>query len=113
MIALSSAGLAFGRRNTISMTRPPSQMLIEAMCTMSEATVTIGTFEALGCPDTDQVPTPIAPSTASSTRSAPQPLPRRIGRNSTGGAEHPEPDQVSRPVLAGQHLLNVTAPEVE
>src|SRR5215475_10215958 len=50
-IAPSSAALARGSRKTISMSRPPSHTLIAEMCSRSDATVTIGTLEALGWPD--------------------------------------------------------------
>ena len=85
-IAASSAALARGSTKPMSMTRPPSHTLMAVMCSRSDATVTIGTLDALGWPEIDQVVTPTTPSTASSTRSAPQPLPLTIGRSSTSAA---------------------------
>ena len=72
---------------------------------MSETTLTVGTGDALGWPEMDQVATPMVPSTASSTRSAPQPLACTIGRTNTSAA----PSTPSRIRCAAPYWLASTS----
>ena len=92
-IAPSSATRPLGSRYRASTTSPPSHTAMAPMWLASVSTVSGGTDEALGCPDSGQVSTATAPSRPSRILSA-RPVRPLITRYSNGSAAISAPNRV-------------------